>query len=171
MSPDDPAAVIGAKVAAIVNGVYELLGINETCLCNQITMLDEYIGPGYGLETLESAESFKLLVANEGIVLDPVYTAKAMAALLDWIRKGKLTEEGAVLFWHTGRQMAMFFTRDAGRSGERCLQGSTGRAGGRCPKPHLLADDAPSDASHRTHRYRQAGARIEGLRWMAASYG
>ncbi|MGH9963059.1 MAG: hypothetical protein ACREBC_39080 [Pyrinomonadaceae bacterium] len=67
--------------------------------------------PDTGWRLQSQSSLSKLLAANEGIVLDPVYTAKAMAALLDWIRKGKLTERDTVLFWHTGGQMAMFFTR------------------------------------------------------------
>ena len=49
------------------------------------------------------------LARTEGILLDPVYTAKAMAALIDWIRRGRLTEKDSVLFWHTGGQLALFY--------------------------------------------------------------
>ncbi|MGH9908153.1 MAG: D-cysteine desulfhydrase, partial [Pyrinomonadaceae bacterium] len=54
--------------------------------------------PDTGWRLQSQSSLSKLLAANEGIVLDPVYTAKAMAALLDWIRKGKLTERDTVLF-------------------------------------------------------------------------
>jgi 1-aminocyclopropane-1-carboxylate deaminase/D-cysteine desulfhydrase-like pyridoxal-dependent ACC family enzyme len=43
-------------------------------------------------------------------MLDPVYTAKAMAALFDWIKCGKLSADDNVLFWHTGGQLAFFYT-------------------------------------------------------------
>ncbi len=110
VSPDDPANVIATKVVEIANGCYKLLKMHNCLSFDQVKVLDEYIGPGYGLDTPDSIESFNLLAASEGIFLDPIYTSKAMAALLDWVRKGKLTDQDTVLFWHTGGQTALFFT-------------------------------------------------------------
>jgi len=110
VSPDDPAASISAEVARMISGVGELLGLPPGALRDEVTVLDEFIGPGYGVETPESKEAMILLARTEGIFLDPVYTAKAMVALIDWMRRGKLTEQDTVLFWHTGGQMAMFYT-------------------------------------------------------------
>ena len=73
-----------------------------------IEVLDDYIGQGYGIESEAGREALHLLARTEGILLDPVYTAKAMAALIDWIRQGKLYKDANVLFWHTGGQMALF---------------------------------------------------------------
>ncbi len=109
VSPDDPSAQIAANVEAIVRGIDELLGAPST-INQRVTVLDGYIGAGYGIPTTASTEALELVAATEGIVLDPVYTAKAMAALIDWIRKGKFSEEETVLFWHTGGQLALFFT-------------------------------------------------------------
>jgi D-cysteine desulfhydrase len=110
VSPDDPSASISAEVARIINGIGELLGLPVGALRDDVTVLDEFIGPGYGIDSPESVSALKLLARTEGIFLDPVYTAKAMAALLAWIRQGKLTAQDTVLFWHTGGQMAMFYT-------------------------------------------------------------
>ncbi|MFN7948799.1 MAG: D-cysteine desulfhydrase family protein [Blastocatellia bacterium] len=115
VSPDDPAQSIAASVAEIVNGVYSLLETDAPPLrASQVSVLDEYIGPGYGLDTAASIEAIQLLARTEGMLLDPVYTAKAMAALLDWIRTGKLTEDDTVLFWHTGGQLAHFYAPQPG---------------------------------------------------------
>jgi len=110
VSPDDPAVSISAEVARIIVGIGELLGLPAGALRSDVTVLDDFIGPGYGLDSPESVAALKLLARTEGIFLDPVYTAKAMAALIDWIERGQLTEQDTVLFWHTGGQMAIFYT-------------------------------------------------------------
>jgi 1-aminocyclopropane-1-carboxylate deaminase/D-cysteine desulfhydrase-like pyridoxal-dependent ACC family enzyme len=111
ISPDDPAAGIEATVEAIARGVFDLLALAPPPdLRARVTVLDDYVGAGYGIPTTASTEALQLLARTEGIVLDPVYTAKAMAALLDWIRRGKFQESDNLLFWHTGGQLALFFT-------------------------------------------------------------
>ena len=110
VSPDDPADSIAAHVAEIVNVIYQLLGTDKyKILIAQVQVLDQYIGAGYGIETPDGIAAAKLLASREGIILDPTYTAKAFAALLDWIKDGKLTEQDTVLFWHTGGQLAYFY--------------------------------------------------------------
>jgi 1-aminocyclopropane-1-carboxylate deaminase/D-cysteine desulfhydrase-like pyridoxal-dependent ACC family enzyme len=58
--------------------------------------------------TEESREALTMVARHEGIVLDPVYTAKAMAGLIDRIRRGSLSASETVLFWHTGGQTGLF---------------------------------------------------------------
>lgn len=111
VSPDDASAEIAAHVEAIARGTFDLLTLaSPLSLHERTTVLDEYVGDGYGIPTAASTEALQLLARTEGIVLDPVYTAKAMAALLDWIRRGKFRESDNVLFWHTGGQLALLFT-------------------------------------------------------------
>jgi len=113
VSPDDSAQEINQRVAEITNGIYQLLGkSNLTISPLDITVLDEFIGEGYGIETAESQNAVNLLAKSEAVILDPVYTSKAMAALLDWIEKGKLTATDILLFWHTGGQLAWFYAKD-----------------------------------------------------------
>ena len=69
----------------------------ETVLC-----FGEYVGPGYSLPTDEMAEAVRMLARLEGILMDPVYTGKAMAGLVDLVRKGYFGKEEKVLFIHTG---------------------------------------------------------------------
>lgn len=106
VSPDDSAESIAAHVSAIIDGIGALLDVAD--LKTHVTVLDDYIGAGYGISTPESEAAIRLLARTEGIVLDPTYSAKAMAALLDWIQQGKLTARDQVLFWHTGGQLALF---------------------------------------------------------------
>jgi D-cysteine desulfhydrase len=106
VSPDNPSASISGEVGKIIRGVGEALGAQ---LSEDVTVLDEYAGAGYGIPSPQGDEATLLLARTEGIILDPVYTAKALAALIDWVRKGKLTENDSVLFWHTGGQLALFY--------------------------------------------------------------
>jgi D-cysteine desulfhydrase family pyridoxal phosphate-dependent enzyme len=109
VSADDSSASIGAEVGRIIRGIGDLLELPEGALRDEVIVLDEFIGAGYGIPTPEAEEAIALVARTEGVTLDPVYTAKAMAGLLDWIRKGKLTETETVLFWHTGGQLALFY--------------------------------------------------------------
>lgn len=121
VSADDSSASISAEVAGIIRGVGELLGAEFD---ESATVLDEYFGAGYGLDTPESLAAINLLARTEGLFLDPVYTAKAMAALVDWIRQGKFSTDDNVLFWHTGGQLALFYAANGS-------DGETGRLGDR----------------------------------------
>lgn len=75
----------------------------ETVLC-----FDEYVGPGYSLPTPSMIEAVQLLARTEAILLDPVYTGKAMAGLIDLVRKGFFTKGEHVLFVHTGGSPALY---------------------------------------------------------------
>ncbi|MGE0127421.1 MAG: 1-aminocyclopropane-1-carboxylate deaminase/D-cysteine desulfhydrase [Blastocatellales bacterium] len=107
VSPDDPSASISEEVGRIIRGAGEMIGAE---LNEEVTVLDEYAGDGYGIPSPQGHEALIRVARTEGIILDPVYTAKAMAALIDWIRQGKLTEKDNVMFWHTGGQLALFYT-------------------------------------------------------------
>jgi len=107
VSPDDPAASIEATVRGILGGVSEHLGVPFED--EEIRVDDRYIGDEYGIESDAGREALQLVARSEGIVLDPVYTAKAMAGLMGAIRGGDLAKEARVLFWHTGGQLALFY--------------------------------------------------------------
>jgi len=106
VSPDDAAQSISSEVSVIVRGIGELLDVNWHH--PHVMVLDDYIGAGYGIGTPESEAAIKLLARTEGIVLDPTYSAKAMAGMIDWIQQEKLSAHETVLFWHTGGQLALF---------------------------------------------------------------
>lgn len=112
VSPDDPSSSISPEIERIIRGVGELLGLPEGELVEESIVLDKYVGPGYGIDSPESVAAIELLARTEGICLDPVYTAKAMAGLLDEIRYGGLADCDTVLFWHTGGQLALFYAAE-----------------------------------------------------------
>ena len=92
---------LASRVAAHV-GIAGMLP-RETVLC-----FDEYVGPGYSLPTPSMIEAVQLLARTEAILLDPVYTGKAMAGLIDLVRKGYFTKGEHVLFVHTGGSPALY---------------------------------------------------------------
>ena len=68
----------------------------------------DYVGQGYGLPTEGMVEAVKLLASKEGILLDPVYSGKGMAGLIDLIKKGRFSKDETVVFLHTGGSAALF---------------------------------------------------------------
>ncbi len=73
----------------------------------------DYVGQGYGLPTEGMVEAVKLMAQFEGILLDPVYTGKAMAGLVDLVRKGHFAKDSDVVFLHTGGSVGLFGYPDA----------------------------------------------------------
>lgn len=103
VSPDDPAAEIRERVAQIANGLIEQFdtGVDKIAV-DDVCVVDDFVGEGYGKPTEASAASQRLLGRCEAVILDHTYTAKAFAALLDEIETGRLGKSDTVLFWHTG---------------------------------------------------------------------
>jgi 1-aminocyclopropane-1-carboxylate deaminase/D-cysteine desulfhydrase-like pyridoxal-dependent ACC family enzyme len=73
-----------------------------------VNNVDAYVGADYGVPTEAGLEALNLLAQTEGILLDPVYTAKAMAGLIDHVRQGRIGKEQTVVFVHTGGNPALF---------------------------------------------------------------
>lgn len=93
------------KVVAIQQ---QLAASLELTASASVTLWDDYYGPQYGLPNEEGMEAIKLLARLEGIFLDPVYTGKAMAGLLDGITQNRFRREGPIVFVHTGGAPALF---------------------------------------------------------------
>jgi D-cysteine desulfhydrase len=96
-----PRAEQEGNVYKLVGETAALLGI-EAPPRSAVTARDEWVGPGYSLPTDEMIEAVRLTARLEGILLDPVYSGKAMAGLIGLIRNGELKDAGRVLFVHTG---------------------------------------------------------------------
>jgi len=95
------------KVEGLVERTLELLGHGAQAL-PKIQLWDEYFGPRYGEPNAGTLEAVRLLASQEGLLLDPVYTGKAMAGLLDGLRRDRFAKPGPVLFLHTGGSPALF---------------------------------------------------------------
>jgi D-cysteine desulfhydrase family pyridoxal phosphate-dependent enzyme len=108
----DPERSIPASMARIANQAAELLEIDTRIEASEICNTLEYVGSGYGTVTAEGLEAMQLVARTEGILLDPVYTGKAMAGLIDHIRRGLMPAEQRVVFLHTGGLPALFAYAD-----------------------------------------------------------
>jgi D-cysteine desulfhydrase len=80
----------------------------EAPAAKDVTALDEWVGPGYSLPTNEMIEAVRMLARLEGVLLDPVYSGKAMAGLIGLVRRGELKRGERVLFVHTGGSPALY---------------------------------------------------------------
>jgi D-cysteine desulfhydrase family pyridoxal phosphate-dependent enzyme len=80
------------------------LGLSQ----DDFTVYDDYIGPGYGLATPECIAAIRLVARTEGVFLDPVYSGKAMAGLIDLIERKEINQKHKVLFLHTGGGPSLF---------------------------------------------------------------
>lgn len=86
----------------------ELLGVPGDLSRETVVANSDYVGDGYGLPTESMLEALRLLAQHEGILLDPVYSGKGMAGLIDLIRKGHFRKDDNVVFIHTGGSAGLF---------------------------------------------------------------
>jgi len=99
-----PAAELRPTVEAILDGLAPLAGLQVPP--EAIVLEDDQLGDGYGRPTPAADEATRLLARTEGILVDPIYTAKALAGLAARVRDGRLT--GSVVFWHAGGTPGIF---------------------------------------------------------------
>ena len=95
-------------VATLATETAALLGLNATFAAADISANADYLGGGYGVMAEPEAEAINLFAKTEGILIDPVFTGRAAAGLIDLIRKGEIAKNERVLFWHTGGTPALF---------------------------------------------------------------
>lgn len=112
ISVSDPKGPFSDDVLEIGRAADEALGLGLGLMADDVIVFDEYLGEGYGVVDKTAAEIIRLVFQTEGIVLDPVYTAKAMAGLRDLIKTGFFKPTDKVLFLHTGGTPAVFPNRE-----------------------------------------------------------
>ncbi|HZS92354.1 MAG TPA: D-cysteine desulfhydrase family protein [Chloroflexota bacterium] len=96
------------KAVRLANEAAEIVGSAVRLVPEDLRTDQAYIGEGYGIATPACLEALSLLARHEGIFLDPTYTAKAMAGLIDHIRRGLIAPSETVIFLHTGGTPALF---------------------------------------------------------------
>jgi len=96
-------------MARIANQGAQRAGLDIHLEASQFDNDNTYVGERYGVPTPAGLEAIRLVARSEGLLLDPVYTSKAMSALIDHIRTGKLgKDDGPIVFLHTGGYSALF---------------------------------------------------------------
>jgi L-cysteate sulfo-lyase len=95
-------------VYALAQATAEYVGVKGGIDRSRVVAYADYVGEGYGVPTPAMVEAVALTARCEGILLDPVYSGKGMAGLIDLVRKGFFRPEDNVVFLHTGGATALF---------------------------------------------------------------
>jgi D-cysteine desulfhydrase len=105
----ESAAAKRAKVRRVVNEIVAHVGADLRLVADSdIDVLDDYVGAGYAIPSASTIAAMRDAAALEALILDPVYTGKAMAGLIDLVRGKKLPDARDVIFMHTGGNPAIF---------------------------------------------------------------
>ncbi len=112
ISVDHDAQSLQTQVAALATATATHLGLGTLSVADQVEVNDDYLGGGYAVIGETEIEAIRLMAQFEGILLDPVYTGRAMGGLIDLIRWGAFNRGHKVLFWHTGGMPALFAYAD-----------------------------------------------------------
>jgi D-cysteine desulfhydrase len=107
ISIDAPAEELRTHVAALATATATHLGLGMLPIAEKVQVNDDYLGDGYAQVGEPEREAIQLMAHLEGILLDPVYTGRAMGGLIDLIRWGAFTRGQSVLIWHTGGTAAL----------------------------------------------------------------
>jgi len=102
VSADATADELRATTMELARAAARLLGAASDVGSVRLTLLDDQVGDGYGLSTHSSIRATERFAGAEGIVLDPTYTAKAAAGMVDWVQRTGLTASQRAIFLHTG---------------------------------------------------------------------
>lgn len=108
ISIDEPEIELKAHVSELASQASEKFGAQINFTPNDVLATENYCQAGYGVFGEGEREAIHLFASNEGLLLDPVYTGRAAAGMIDLIRKGFFKKDETVLFWHTGGQPALF---------------------------------------------------------------
>ncbi len=108
ISVDQPEQELKARVAQLATETADFLGEKLHFSADEILVNDDYLGKGYGVFGAPEREAIQLFARKDGLLLDPVYTGRAAAGLIDLARKGFFASGSPVLFWHTGGTPALF---------------------------------------------------------------
>jgi D-cysteine desulfhydrase family pyridoxal phosphate-dependent enzyme len=115
ISIDEPEEWLKTRVSALASDASEKLGERIEFTREDVLANEQYCRAGYGVLTDAEREAVQLFAIHEGLLLDPVYTGRAAAGMIDLIRRGFFKKDETVLFWHTGGQPALFAEKYANR--------------------------------------------------------
>jgi len=106
------ASTFVERIDNYMKGTIEILEEKVDYSTDEIRIVDGYVGDGYALSRMEELEFIKKIARREGLILDPVYTGKAMYGLYNELKKGRFKESKRILFIHTGGLYSLFSKSD-----------------------------------------------------------
>lgn len=109
---DSTREELQAGVAAIAQRLAKRLGVEASVAPRDVVGHDAYLGGGYAVLGEPEREAIQLVAREEGLLLDPVYTGRAMAGLLDLVRRREFGARETIVFWHTGGTQALYAYAD-----------------------------------------------------------
>jgi 1-aminocyclopropane-1-carboxylate deaminase/D-cysteine desulfhydrase-like pyridoxal-dependent ACC family enzyme len=102
------AVPFSERIAVMANAAAELLDLHQNWTSADVRIETDYIGPGYSIPSEDGNTAIKTAARAEGMLLDPVYTGKAFAGILDCTKRGTIEPGSDVLFVHCGGSPALF---------------------------------------------------------------
>jgi 1-aminocyclopropane-1-carboxylate deaminase/D-cysteine desulfhydrase-like pyridoxal-dependent ACC family enzyme len=108
ISVDETEEWLKQHVSELASSASEKLGKRIEFMPDEVLANANYCSAGYGVLTQQEREAIRLFATCEGLLLDPVYTGRAAASMIDLVRKGFFKKDETVLFLHTGGQPALF---------------------------------------------------------------
>ena len=114
VSIDESADRLKSNVSALASDASIILGNRIDFIPENVIVTDDYCKAGYGVFNDAEREAMRLFAMHEGLLLDPVYTARAAAGMIDLMHKGFFGKNETILFWHTGGQPALFADKYSG---------------------------------------------------------
>lgn len=102
------ATPFAERIAVMANAGAEFIGYDRRWSADDVHIENDYVGPGYGIPSDAGNEAIARLARTEGVLLDPVYTGKAIAGLIDCVRRGSIPAGSSVLFIHCGGSPALY---------------------------------------------------------------
>ena len=115
ISIDEPEEWLKTRVSVLASDASQKLGERINFTGEDVLANEEYCKAGYGVLTDAEREAVKVFARTEGLLLDPVYTGRAAAGMIDLIRKGFFKKDETILFWHTGGTPALFAEKYANK--------------------------------------------------------
>ncbi len=112
ISVDKPADPLRQNILELAQLTKAYLELQLELGPQDVEVNDNYLGAGYAIMGNAERQAIQLVAQQEGLLLDPVYTGRAMAGLIDLIQKGEFVKDQRVLFWHTGGTSALFAYAD-----------------------------------------------------------
>lgn len=111
ISVDEPEDILKQRVAELATQTAAFMGETMAFTPQDVLVNDHYLGGGYAVMGKTEIEAIQMFAKKEALLLDPVYTGRAAAGMIDLIRKGYFDISDTILFWHTGGCPALFASK------------------------------------------------------------